>query len=263
VHATTVEISQARSAPRARSLMAVILIDVAALIAVIALTALGTWQMHRRTWKLDLIARVETRVHAAPTEPPSRKRWGEITAAGDEYRRVRAEGEFLFDKTTLVQAVTDLGGGFWAMTPLRLADGTVVLVNRGFVPADRRDPALWSLTPGMTIVTGLLRISEPGGGFLRANDPAGDRWFSRDVQAIAAARGLTDVAPYYIDAEKTPGETGYPTAGLTVIAFHNNHLLYALTWYALALIVAAFAIVVTADGFRSRAGGRAAALSQR
>ena len=97
-------------------------------------------------------------------------------------------------------------------------------------PRTERDPASWRpRSPGPVTVTGLLRMSEPGGAFLRANDPASDRWFSRDVAAIAASRGLDKVAPYFIDAERAPGESGLPVAGLTVIAFSNNHLVYALT----------------------------------
>jgi surfeit locus 1 family protein len=92
----------------------------------------------------------------------------------------------------------------------------------------------------------LLRISEPGGGFLRHNDPAGNRWYSRDIQAIAAARGLAQVAPYFVDADAAEdpadkqtgsGNLDHPVGGLTVISFRNDHLVYAITWYALALMV--------------------------
>ena len=88
-------------------------------------------------------------------------------------------------------------------------------------------------------------MSEPKGGFLRANDSSGDRWYSRDVGAIAAARGLTDAAPYFIDAEAIePAIAGAPVGGMTVITFANNHLQYALTWFALALMLACGAFLV-------------------
>jgi surfeit locus 1 family protein len=276
--------------------------------------ALGTWQVQRRAWKLDLIARVEQRVHAPATPPPGPAQWPNVTAASDEYRHVTATGTFLDASQTLVQAVTDLGAGYWVLTPLRVADGSVVLINRGFVPADDRnrvqpgspasgpersasDPersasasegsASAAATAGgdstppahTSTVTGLLRITEPRGGFLRHNNPGANLWYSRDVQAIAAARGLTHVAPYFIDAEGLPGNgegptgdgegditeapsarnlasargTGaggrggdsggsgltavLPTPGLTVVHFHNSHLVYAITWYTLALLV--------------------------
>lgn len=205
---------------------------------------LGTWQVQRLFWKLDLIERVETRVHAPPVPAPSRSTWTGISAATDEYRHVSAKGFFEHDKSALVQAVTERGAGFWVMTPLRVDDGTTILINRGFVPADRstRDARLGSeLAAGPVSVTGLLRISEPGGGFLRSNDPANDRWFSRDVAAIAETKGLKDVAPYFIDADATPNAGGLPIGGLTVIAFRNSHLVYALTWYSLAIMSAAAA----------------------
>jgi surfeit locus 1 family protein len=139
--------------------------------------ALGTWQVERRAWKLDLIARVAQRVHAPPDAAPSFAEWPKVSAARDAYRHVRATGIFLYDEETLVLAVTDLGSGFWVLTPLKLEDGSVVLVNRGFVAADRREHVARAAADaaGTTAVTGLLRITEPGGAFLRRNDPVANR----------------------------------------------------------------------------------------
>jgi surfeit locus 1 family protein len=198
--------------------------------------ALGLWQLERRTWKLNLIAQVEQRVHAAPQALPAPNQWPRANAATDAYRRVRVEGFFLAKPPALVQAVTELGAGFWVLAPLQLADGNIVLVNRGFVPATARERANVPAGPGP--VLGLLRMTEPGGAFLRQNDPATARWYSRDVQAIAAAQGLQGVAPYFIDQEAGPASAGNgPVGGLTVIAFSNSHLVYALTWFGLAVMV--------------------------
>jgi surfeit locus 1 family protein len=124
------------------------------------------------------------------------------------------------------------------VTPLKLEDGRTILINRGFVPPDRRDPStrVESQTVGEAAVTGLVRLSEPGGGFLRENDPGNERWYSRDVAAISASRGLQGVMPYFIDADATSNPGGYPVGGLTVIQFPNSHLSYALTWFALAIM---------------------------
>ncbi|WP_412178855.1 SURF1 family protein [Rhizobium sp. TRM96647] len=197
---------------------------------------LGTWQVQRLFWKLDLIARVEARIHAQPVPPPPRTAWPDIAAPAHEYLRVTVEGTFDHARAVLVQAVTERGAGFWVMTPLRQADGTAILVNRGFVPPDRRDPASRSEgdIAGPVRVTGLVRMSEPGGGFLRANDPAHGRWYSRDVAAIATATGLEGAAPYFLDADATPNPGGLPAGGLTIVRFRNSHLVYALTWYAMA-----------------------------
>ncbi|WP_394701457.1 SURF1 family protein [uncultured Roseibium sp.] len=198
-------------------------------------TALGIWQAQRLFWKLDLIARVESRVHAAPVPAPTEFEWPAVTAKDDEYRHVTASGTYL-DTETLVQAVTEYGAGFWVMKPLRQDDGTIILVNRGFVPTDRKAPADHSRPTGPVQVTGLLRMSQPGGAFLRSNEPAAGRWYSRDVAAIAATDDLTKVAPYFIDAQAGPSDGSLPMGGLTVIKFRNSHLTYALTWGVLALM---------------------------
>ncbi len=223
-----------------------VLLGAVALAAFTGFVALGLWQLDRRTWKHALVERVAQRVHAAPVPAPGRTEWPQVRAATHEYRRVVLRGNFDHGRETLVQAVTELGAGAWVLTPLRRDDGSVVLVNRGFVPPQRRDPAQRAAgqVPGPVMVTGLLRVSEPGGGFLRRNAPADDRWFSRDVEAISAARDLTVAAPYFVDADATL-DADAPVGGLTVVAFADNHLVYALTWFALAAgVVAGAAIAV-------------------
>ncbi|QRM57660.1 SURF1 family protein [Sinorhizobium sp. BG8] len=217
--------------PRSRLLFAGALLFLA-----FAFIGLGTWQIQRLFWKLDLIERVDARVTAEPVPPPPIASWAGINAANDEYRRVTTTGTFDHGKEVLVQAVTERGSGFWLLTPLHQADGTTILINRGFVPSDRRDPSSRSAgeVTGSVQVTGLLRLSEPGGAFLRSNDPENDRWYSRDVAAIADAKGLSNVAPYFIDADSTPNPGGLPIGGMTVVSFRNSHLVYALTWFALA-----------------------------
>ncbi len=205
--------------------------------------SLGIWQLQRLGWKLDLIERVEARVHAEPVAVPTPADWRNVSRERDEYRRVRLDGHYLPGLDTRVQAVTELGSGYWVVSPFRLRSGDIVLVNRGFVPpkwpGDRLDTS-------QTEVVGLLRLPEPGGGFLRDNDAASDRWHSRDVQAIAEARGLGRVAPFFVDAERAAGaidaqaagDAEWPRGSLTVVKFNNHHLGYALTWFALALGVA-------------------------
>jgi len=233
----------ANPAKRPRGRFALTALALALLATFIGLIALGGWQIQRRAWKLDLIQRVEARVHAPPGAAPTQSEWPRIDAAGYEYRHVRLQGRYLPGRDTLTQAVTELGPGFWLITPFRTEDGQTVLINRGFVPSAREVPAA---APTYTQVDGLLRLSEPGGGFMRKNAPAQNRWYSRDVAAIAAARGLPGAAPYFLDADRAAplpsdpnAEPVWPVGGLTVIKFPNNHLQYALTWFALALMVVA------------------------
>lgn len=215
-------------------------LTILSLAAFVLLLALGVWQVERRAWKLALIDRVEQRVHAPAQPIPPRASWPAISAANDEYRHVSASGRFLHDRETLVQAVTEEGPGFWVLTPLTRDDGTTVLINRGFVPPERRDPSTRQdgNPDGQVTVTGLLRVTEPKGGFLRNNVPQHNRWYSRDVAAIAAARDLQNVAPFFIDADAGSQAAGGPIGGLTVVRFPNNHLIYALTWFALAFMLA-------------------------
>ncbi len=220
-----------RFRPAARVVLVVSLLALA-----LAGVGLAAWQVQRRAWKHALIEAVDSRSTAAPVAAPGPDQWPRIRQERDAYRRVAFTGRFAHDRETLVQAVTARGGGYWVLTPL-VGERFTVLVNRGFVPPDRRDPATRAAgnPAGMVRITGLLRITEPGGGFLRSNDPGADRWYSRDIAAIAAARGLNHTAPYFIDADAARNPGGYPVGGLTVIRFSDNHAVYAFTWLALAL----------------------------
>ena len=218
---------------------------------IVGLVLLGNWQLRRLDWKLDLIERIETRVAADPVAAPARAEWGDIEGRRHEYLKVSIRGHFRHDRETLVQALTERGGGYWVLTPLRTAAGETVLINRGFVPTDAL--ARWRRTArpdGEQRITGLLRLSEPGGIPLRRNDPSTGRWYSRDVEAIARAHGLERVAPYFIDADAAPNPGGLPIGGMTRVQFRNAHLVYALTWYGLALLLAAMTAFVV---YRERA----------
>ena len=246
--------SPADQAPKRRSAIALTIFCGFLVVVLCAVFALGVWQVERRAWKLDLIARVDQRIHAEPLAAPARADWGNITKENDEYRRVTAEGALQNDKESLVYAATTLGAGYWVITPLTLADGTSVMINRGFVPTDKRDvnTRLEGQVSGPVKITGLLRLNEPGGTFIKSNDPANDRWYSRDVEAMAAKRGVTDIAPYFIDADATANPGGFPVGGLTQVSFPNNHLQYALTWFALAAMVAGLLVFVLRSELRRR-----------
>jgi surfeit locus 1 family protein len=196
---------------------------------------LGLWQVERLRWKLDLIARVDARLAAPPVAVPAAAEWNRLDPRDSEYLRVRAEGTFDHRRTTFVDALTKRGAGNWIVTPLMTADGTI-LVNRGFAPKGWTPPAAAADEAARQMVTGLLRLSEPEGRVLRPNRPADDAWYSRDVEAIAEARGLEEVAPFFIDAAAGKVNAGYPVPGLTVVHFRNAHLVYALTWFGLAAL---------------------------
>lgn len=233
----------------------------ALLLAFAGFAALGVWQLQRLGWKHELIARVDARVRAAPTDAPERARWAAVSEGSDGYRRVRLSGRFVPGKAARTQAVTELGAGAWLLEPLETDDGDYVWVNRGFVPAGDTGIAA---PEGRVQVVGLLRMNEPGGGFLRRNDPRHERWYSRDVRALALARGLPAerVAPYFVDAAREGTGRQWPRGGMTVVKFRDSHLSYALTWFGLAALslVALWRLFASERGLRqdrAQATGRA------
>jgi surfeit locus 1 family protein len=201
--------------------------------AILLLIGLGIWQVERLQWKRALIAQTNRQLALPPVPAPGPDAWRTIGKA-DAYRPVLATGRYRAGADAYVQAVTELGGGYWVMTPLATDAGFTLLVNRGFVPAALRGRV--PVPAGPQRVVGLLRLSEPNGAFLRHNDPAADRWYSRDVAAIGARHRLDRLAPYFIDAREPT--SGWPRGGLTVVRFPNNHLVYAITWFGMAALVA-------------------------
>jgi surfeit locus 1 family protein len=215
------------------------------LLAATGFAALGIWQLERLAWKNALVAAVEARSTGVPLDLVAAD-WSTLDPEESNYQRVSVTGRFL-PETAFVQAVTVLGSGFWALSPLELADGRTVLVNRGFVPSAARDTL--ATRDDTVTLTGLLRPTEPGGGFLRSNDLAAGRWYSRDVAAIADVIGVEAVPAFFIDANETPDDPAQ--GGLTVLSFSNNHLVYALTWFALALFVAGALVYLIRDRLRA------------
>jgi len=215
----------------------------------IGFCSLGTWQIQRRAWKLELIAQVDRQLAAEPISAPGPSQWPHIDEDA-AYQRLQVTGVYQHQQETLVQALTSHGSGYWVITPLQTQAGFNVLVNRGFVDPEHREPDARpeGRSTAEIQLTGLLRLSEPEGRFLRPNEPQADRWFSRDVAAIAKQRGLQQqlLAPYFIDADANMGE--WPIAGLTVVTFRNTHLVYAITWYGLALLTAFAAVILLRAG---------------
>ena len=232
-----------------RSLLAA---GLGALVALGILIGLGTWQLQRKAWKDDLIGQIEARAHGEPGAILPEATWSAWRLEADEFRRVRMRGTYLHEHEAPVHGLApgERGApvqGFYLFAPLRLADGALVLVNRGFVPTELKDPAArpGSQPAGEVTVTGLVRAAEPRNWFTPENVPASNRWFIRDPQAIAAARGLERVAPFYVEADAAPQPGGWPRGGQTRLNLPNNHLQYALTWYGIAVtlvgVFAAFA----------------------
>ena len=164
-----------------------------------------------------------------------------------------ATGRFLNDRELDLGATSDGGlPGFQVITPLVLEDGAVLLVDRGFVPEAKRAPASRpeGELSGEVTVTGLLRLAPEGKPhwFLPDNSAAKNYWFYVDIPAMAAATQQEHVLPYYMDADATPVPGGLPVGGQTRLDLPNNHLQYAITWYALAAGLAVIAVLRLRQG---------------
>jgi len=217
---------------------------VAALCALAVLLGLGTWQVQRKAWKEALIATVTERFAAPPVRLPPSAEWPRLDPSDDEFRRVGFSAEWLNDQEALVYTTGSslradaAGPGYWVFTPARVLGG-IVMVNRGFVPEGRQDPATRpdGRTAGPVDIVGVMRWPETPGLFTPAGDPGRNLWFARDPAAMAAAKGLGAVAPFYIEQESPSVPGGLPQVGKLQPSLPNNHLGYALTWYGLALVL--------------------------
>lgn len=202
--------------------------------AVLIMAGLGTWQLERLAWKTALIDDFESRVSAPPASPPA----AIDDAASWRFRRVQATGRFLNDRELqLTGRPFEGNAGFHVLTPFVVDGGPTVLVNRGWVPLDRRRPAARpeTLPDGPVMVDGIIRIAGQKGAFVPDNEPGRDIWFTVEPGPMAARLGIGPVANYYIDALRRTGRpTELPIGAVPSIHLRNEHLQYAVTWFLLA-----------------------------
>jgi surfeit locus 1 family protein len=212
------------------------------------LISLGVWQLERLHWKLGLIAEVN---HSLALPPVS---LDEALAMGGaaQYRRVLLDGWFLNDKESYVYA-SGPGGEpvYHVLTPFETRDGRALMVDRGIVPTGLADPAKRARGQlGERVMIGVWRIPNPPGFFTPPPDAAHRIWYSRDVAAMAAAARVKLAAPVVVEADAAPNPGGWPKGGQTQVAFRNEHLQYAITWFALA--AALFAVYIAFHISRGR-----------
>jgi surfeit locus 1 family protein len=210
--------------------------------ALLILLGLGTWQVERLAWKTNLLNTIATRMNAAP-RPIAGPDFSQVA----EYERVQVHGHFLHDREIhLLARSLQSDIGYHIVTPLAADGGGTVLIDRGFVPQDKRDPAtrLQGQVQGQVTVTGIVRMPhKPGLAFaLPDNRPAENMWLWLDLPQIANTVG-TSLAPFVIDADATPNPGGLPVGGQTRLEVPNDHLQYAITWYALAVALVVMFII--------------------
>ena len=220
-----------------------------AIVGIAILCGLGLWQLDRKIWKENLIAAMTERIARPPTDLPSRDRWGSLLSEREEFARVGFPAEFLEGQEALVYSAGSAlrpdvqGPGYWVFSPARLAGGSIVIINRGFVPLDRKDVASRGAPHGSVDIVGIVRWPETRGMFTPADEPQNNVWYLRDIAAIAAAKKWAAAAPFYIDQEAPVPLGGWPKSGKLQVNLPNNHLQYAITWFGLALALAGVYLV--------------------
>lgn len=233
-----------------RGLRRLLVPGLVSLVGVAVLIGLGVWQLERMAWKRALIATLTERLAADPVPLPPPAAWPGLSREANEFRRVRVSGTFRHDKEALVYAIgsgsrtAPTGLGYRVFTPLVLAGGETVLVDRGFVPDADKAPetrAAGQVTGPLEIVA-LLRWPETRPTFAPADDPGRNIWFARDPAAIAAVKGLT-IPAFYLDLETPAPPGGLPRPVLLRPNLPDNHLQYAITWFSLALALAAIFLI--------------------
>jgi surfeit locus 1 family protein len=216
--------------------------------AVLCMLALCVWQVQRMYWKDALIA--ERQERSAAAEIPLPPMGADISAA--EFRRVTLNGRFDHDREFYLAARSQNGNvGYWVVTPLVLGDGGgAVLVNRGWVPNEKKAPetrAEGQLAGDVTF-DGIVRQPQRQSWFQPANEPKNNVWFYLDPAEMAASSGLPVRQDLYLDAVKTDVPGGFPLGGQTRITLPNDHLQYAITWGSLALALAVIYFISSYNG---------------
>ena len=203
----------------------------ATLVCVAILLGLGSWQVERLAWKTGLIEGAARAVAAEPVPLPARLH----DPRTFDFVRVRLTGRLIHDKTLYLSSRTYQGRvGQHAVTPLVRSDGGgVVLVDRGWVPPDWRAPAQAGIAG--EIVEGMARVFPEPGLFTLDNDVVRNIWFIVSQGEMAAAIDLGGVAPVFVTVSPGPDPAVVPIGETPGLNLPNNHLIYAITWYALAL----------------------------
>lgn len=229
-------------APRSRAGRAAGVVLVLAAFAV--LVSLGTWQMQRLHWKEALIGAIAER-RSAPAV--SFDKIEAMAAAGGDidYWTVYVSGVYDHGKERHFFATHEGRTGFYVFTPLMLADGRAIFVNRGFVPFEKKDASTRAegQIAGSVTINGLARpkLSGKPSSLVPDNDAAKNIFYWKDLDTMADSAGLASdrVVSFFIDADASDNPGGLPIGGVTQFDLPNNHLQYALTWYGLAAALVA------------------------
>ncbi len=209
------------------------------LICVGILCSLGVWQLHRKVWKENLIAAMTARLNAPPEPLPAPAQWNKLTQEADEFRLVSFSAQFPAGQQVFVYTAgsalrTDITGpGYFVFAPARLADGSVVVVDRGFLPEGQKQAAAGAPSGPIEIV-GVLRWPEERSLFTPSAESKSNVWFLRDPKGMSTEGHWNASAPFYVDQELPVPPGGLPKPGKLEVRLRDDHLQYAITWFGLA-----------------------------
>ncbi|EIW87059.1 mitochondrial protein required for respiration [Coniophora puteana RWD-64-598 SS2] len=207
---------------------------------------LGTWQVQRLQWKINLIDELEEKLHREPILLP---RHVNLSAVPDFiYRRVLLKGKWDHKHSLLLgPRVREGAHGHHVVTPLVRSDGSTILVDRGFITNEHADDYVRGEDAEVEVV-GMLRTSHVRNRFTPDNDPQGGHWYWADVDAMANYAGGegANVQPVYVEqiADYNDGEAlsrisrGVPVGRSATVDVRNAHLSYVITWYSLSAFTA-------------------------
>ena len=204
--------------------------------AIIVLLALGTWQMERLKWKRDVLNSVDH----AKQEPPVELSNFETLDENWDYRRVRVTGHYMHEHNVFLQSrIHNRDIGTHVLTPFKTDDERIILVNRGFVPNAHN--GIFNQPEGVQNIVGALHIPDDHNMFTPDNVKGSEKLYWTDLSFISAETHLTLETPFvlYLDSTDVDGAAEvYPLGGQLRVDIPNNHLEYAIFWYAMAFVLA-------------------------
>jgi surfeit locus 1 family protein len=218
-------------------------------VMLLVLVRLGMWQLERHTQRMDQNSKIMERMTIAPVELSDIEA---LASAQRDYRTVVVRGTYDTSQQILWRNREYRGRtGYHVMTPLRLADGRAILVNRGWIYYQEGLgdwQRAYQAPTGMQEIVGVWRVSQAE--FDQINevplvDGRRDKWFYIDVAAIAAQTPYPLVDGFVeLQPDGTAMTAGIPIPTETSDMGMGSHLSYAVQWFGFALILLVGYIVV-------------------
>ncbi len=191
---------------------------------ILTLLSLGFWQIYRLNWKLELIEQIENSLKNDPVEL--------FNIEKKNYLRIKTSGDIDFDKQIYLYNLNDAGKpGFEVINPIKIGNEDY-LVNRGWIPFEKKDLPDINLVDQNQIVGTLMLQTKPS-PFKPENDIEKNYWFTLDREDILKFTGR-NFSEYVIYLN---GDYKIPKPRVITTKISNNHKKYAITWFSMAISI--------------------------